>query len=65
MSGFPVILILAKVDNTGYDMNYYFSILLDVVIYFALLVYILVRGYLVVEYFINLLYLPVRIYDVP
>ena len=70
MGGIPVGLILLR--TTIYtkarrnEVLYQASSLLSLILYFMVLtVYVLARGYLVVQCFINLFHLPASVYDVP
>ena len=72
MGGLPVILILTLVreaigDGTGNKIldSGSFYLLIITAIALAVLTYMLARGYLVVECFINLSHLPAGVYDVP
>ena len=68
MGGLPVVLVIYRVDRMAfrpYSRNYYPVEAIYNLGGLILLAYVLARGYLVVECFINLSHLPAGAYDVP
>ena len=70
MGGVPVILALIDLtenhlDHLSHDVFLSLGRILIGLVLLVLLAYVLARGYLVVECFINLSHLPAEVYDVP
>ncbi len=72
MGGLPVIFVLITVGHrverwtsNGGMSDFFLSSMLITLVGLILLAYILARGYLVVECFINLSHLPAEVYEVP
>lgn len=64
MGGLPVIYFFVKLADEASN-RYYIDIVTIIFLGSTILVYILARGYLVVECFINLFNLPAGVYEVP
>ena len=69
MAGLPALVVLSLViRQTDFHIEwirYTYQATLMTLFFLLLLVYILARGYLIVECFINLRHLPAGVYDIP